>query len=85
MENSFKNKVLEIVASIPEGETLSYTQVAKHAGSPQAYRSVGSIMKNNTDKNIPCHRVIKSDGSIGEYNGIRGIKSELLKQENVIV
>lgn len=65
---TFREKVLHIVARIPEGFTLSYKQVAEMAGSPRAYRAVGSIMKSNYDENIPCHRVVKSNGDIGQYN-----------------
>ncbi len=78
----FKEKVLEVVKSIPEGTTLSYKEVAMRAGSPKAYRVVGTILKQNQDENIPCHRVIKSDGSLGQYNGLRTIsKREILKRE----
>ena len=70
---------------IPKGKTLSYKEVAKRAGSPKAFRSVGSIMKANKDKNIPCHRVIRSDGRIGKYNGLRGkSKLEILKKEHAV-
>jgi len=65
---TFREKVLLIVSRIPEGFTLSYKQVAEMAGSPRAFRAVGSIMKSNYDENIPCHRVMKSDGTIGQYN-----------------
>lgn len=78
---TFRERVLLVVASIPEGETLSYGEVARRAGSPGAARAVGNIMKRNTDKTIPCHRVIKSDGSLGGYNGLRGEKERLLARE----
>ena len=77
----FKEKVLKVVKNIPEGETLSYGEVAKRAGNPGAARAVGTIMSGNTDKKVPCHRVIKADGSLGGYNGLRGEKEELLKRE----
>jgi O-6-methylguanine DNA methyltransferase len=79
----FKEKVLEVVKKIPKGKTLSYKQVAKLAGSPNAYRAVGNILNKNYDPKIPCHRVIRSDGKIGGYN--RGIKKkvELLRKEKI--
>lgn len=81
----FKEKVLKIVKNISEGKTLSYKEVAKRAGSPGAYRAVGTILKNNTDVSVPCHRVIKSDGALGAYNRIRGkSKKELLKKEGAL-
>jgi methylated-DNA-[protein]-cysteine S-methyltransferase len=81
-KNNFTERVRSIVRSIPKGETLSYGQVAAAAGSAGAARAVGSIMKNNYDKSIPCHRVIKADGSVGEYNrGGSETKKKLLEAE----
>lgn len=81
---SFHQKVLSIVSKIPSGKVLTYAQVAVLAGNPKASRAVGSIMAKNQDKNIPCHRVVKSDGSIGMYNGLRGKSKEtILKAEGV--
>jgi len=78
----FKDRVKNIVAKIPKGETLTYKQVAEMAGNPRASRAVGSIMKNNYDTKIPCHRVIRSDGKIGDYNrGGAQKKMELLIKE----
>ncbi len=81
----FKEKVLEVVSKIPRGKTMSYAEVAKAAGSPKAYRAVGNIMHNNPDpENVPCHRVIRSDGTIGGYaSGVKK-KIALLKKEGVI-
>lgn len=81
---TFTDQVREIVKNIPEGSTMSYGEVAKVAGSPRGARAVGTIMKNNTDPSIPCHRVIKANGNIGSYNGLRGKKEVLLRKENAI-
>ncbi len=82
---SFKEKVLEIVSRIPKGSVLTYGEVARLSGSPRASRVVGSIMEKNFDKNIPCHRVIRSDGKVGEYNrGGEKAKIKLLKKEGAI-
>jgi methylated-DNA-[protein]-cysteine S-methyltransferase len=78
---SFKEKVLKVVKNIPKGKTMSYAEVAQKAGSPQASRAVGSIMAANTDVRVPCHRVIRSDGKLGAYNGLRGISKEKLLQK----
>jgi len=78
---SFADNVIKIVSSIPKGETLTYKEVASLAGSPGAYRAVGTVMRGNKDDTIPCHRVIKSDGTLGEYNGLKGTKKELLISE----
>ena len=81
--NSFKEKVLHVVRKIPRGKTLSYKTVALRAGNPRAARVVGMIMARNDDISIPCHRVIRSDGKIGGYNGLRGsTKENLLREES---
>lgn len=64
----FSDKIYEVVRNIPVGETHNYKQVAELAGYPNSYRSVGSLMKKNYNPDIPCHRVIKSDGKMGDYN-----------------
>ncbi len=82
---TFKENVLEIVKKIPEGKVMTYAQVASKAGNKNASRAVGNIMAANQDKNVPCHRVVKSDGSIGMYNGLRGkSKEKILKKEGVL-
>ncbi len=82
---SFKERVLKIVKKIPRGKTASYKQVAEAAGNPGAYRAVGTILKGSNDLGVPCHRVIRSDGSAGEYNGIQGTKEELLRKEGALL
>lgn len=76
---NFSDKVYAVVKKIPKGKTLNYKQVAQKAGKPKAYRAVGNILNKNIDKSIPCHRVIRSDGKIGGYNGIMGEKKKLLE------
>ncbi|MDD5569456.1 MAG: MGMT family protein [Candidatus Pacebacteria bacterium] len=80
---TFKERVLRVVEKIPKGSTMSYKQVAKLAGSPRAYRAVGNIMHRNCDPKIPCHRVIRSDGTPGGYNGGTKKKMELLQEEKI--
>ncbi len=84
-QKSFAQKVYSIVRKIPAGKVLTYQQVAEKMGSPKSYRAVGSALKKNTNPLIPCHRVIKSDGRVGEYNGLTGKKIELLKKEGAIL
>lgn len=67
-ETPFAKKVYAIVAKIPKGKTMTYAEVAKKAGKPGAARAVGTIMSHNYNPKIPCHRVIRSDGRVGEYN-----------------
>jgi O-6-methylguanine DNA methyltransferase len=80
---NFKDRVLSVVRKIPKGKTLSYKEVATKAGNINAARVVGNIMAWNKDKSVPCHRVIKSDGKLGGYNGLRGEKLKLLRSEGV--
>lgn len=65
---TFADKVRDVVRNIPKGKTMTYKQVAAKAGNHQASRAVGAVMRGNYAKDIPCHRVIKSDGSLGSYN-----------------
>ncbi len=78
---TFTEKVHEVVKKIPRGKTLSYKEVAIRAGRPKAYRSVGNILNKNSDPRIPCHRVIRSDGSFGGYNRGALQKRKLLEKE----
>lgn len=64
----FTEKVRNVVRNIPKGEVLTYKEVATQAGSPQAARAVGTVMRNNYVEDVPCHRVIRSDGGLGGYN-----------------
>ena len=82
MKKNFTEKVLRIVSKIPKGKTMTYRQVASGAGNAGAARAVGSIMRKNYDQNIPCHRVIRSDGKVGNYNrGGSRANLALLKKE----
>lgn len=85
LEKKFSDSVLEVVKEIPVGRVMTYAQVAACAGVSGAARAVGSILKKNFDPAIPCHRVIRSDGKLGEYNRGRAKKAELLREEGVRV
>ncbi|MDO4911235.1 MAG: methylated-DNA--[protein]-cysteine S-methyltransferase [Corynebacterium sp.] len=79
---SFRFKVWHVLADTQPGETLSYGQVAAAAGSPKAVRAVGSACAQNPwPLFIGCHRVIKSDGTPGEYAGSAEVKAFLLAHE----
>ncbi|MDE2213200.1 MAG: MGMT family protein [Patescibacteria group bacterium] len=84
-DSPFARRVRSIVARIPRGKTMTYGEVAKRAGRPRAARAVGTIMANNWDPKIPCHRVVRADGSVGSYNrGGPGRKRELLQKEGAL-
>ena len=80
----FEKKVYAAVKKIPRGEVRSYKWVAAKIGRPKAYRAVGNALNKNPYIGIvPCHRVIKADGSIGGFAlGVRR-KREMLKSELV--
>lgn len=82
---SFREKVYAVVRAIPKGTTLTYGAVARLAGSPGAARAVGSLMKANYDPSIPCHRVVRNDGTLGAYNrGGTSAKRALLIREGAV-
>lgn len=78
----FSEKVKAVVRTIPKGQVMSYKEVAYKAGNVAAARAVARIMANNHDKTVPCHRVIRSDGTLGGYNGGgEAVKRAILKRE----
>lgn len=80
----FQRRVLEVVADIPRGEVRPYAWVAREAGSPGASRAVGSVMAGNpVPLVIPCHRVVKNDGTPGGYAFGEREKVGLLEGEGV--
>ena len=81
--SNFSEKVYQVVRKIPKGKVLTYKEVAKRAGKPKAYRAVGNILNKNYNPEIPCHRVIRSDGKIGEYNRGTLNKLKILKKEGI--
>lgn len=83
VSKSFKQKVFEVVTSIPKGEVRTYKEVAQLAGSPRAFRAVGNILNTNYDPKIPCHRVVRSDGKAGGYNRGESAKISILIKEGL--
>ena len=82
----FQLKVWAYLRKIPRGSLKTYSQVAKAIGKPHAVRAVANaIGKNPLAPKIPCHRVIRSDGSLGGYSGKGGLKTKrfLLKKEGI--
>ena len=82
----FQLKVWNYLKKIPRGKVKTYSEVAKSIGKPLAVRAVANaIGKNPLAPQIPCHRVIRSDGSLGCYSGKGGIKTKrlLLKKEGI--
>ncbi|MFZ2206806.1 MAG: MGMT family protein [Microgenomates group bacterium] len=87
MDTSFAQKVYEITRQIPKGMVATYGQIARLAGKTGAARAVGHYMKINPyAPNVPCHRVVGSNGSLTGYSMKGGLisKKKLLKEEGVI-
>ena len=83
--SSFDRKVLEVTARIPAGKVATYAQVAAKAGNPRASRAAGNALHRNPVAIIvPCHRVLRSDGSLGGYGGGLPVKEWLLRHEGAI-
>ena len=82
MSSAFLRRVYKVVENIPAGERRSYQWVAKEAGRVKAYRAVGQILKRNPyPLTTPCHRVVKSDHSLGDYLWGKTMKKRLLQLE----
>lgn len=80
----FTEKVYALVARIPRGRVASYAQVAAWCGSPRAARAVGCAMASvPRELGLPCHRVVRSDGSVTEAFGPGG-QRRLLEREGVL-
>jgi len=83
--STFTQAVKAVVADIPRGEVKTYKEIATLAGNEKASRAVANIMAANYDPDVPCHRVIRSDGGLGGYNrgGIQA-KEALLRAEGAL-
>ncbi len=82
----FQQKVWQACAQIPAGETRTYSWIAQRICRPRSARAVGTALgRNPFAPQIPCHRVVRSDGYLGGYSGAGGLKQKiaLLRKEGV--
>lgn len=80
----FQRRVLLAEYGIPRGYVSTYGRIARHLGSPSAFRAVGSAFaKNPFPLVIPCHRALRSDGSLGGFQGGLDMKRRLLEMEGI--
>lgn len=82
----FQIKVWNELKKIPYGEVRTYKQIAESIGHPKSSRAVANACARNPNPPIiPCHRVIRSNGSLGGYSGVGGVESKrkLLNKEGV--
>lgn len=81
-QTKFQADVYQVVRAIPRGSVLTYRDVAVAIGKPQSARAVAQALSKNYDQMIPCHRVIRSDGTLGGYNrGGEVEKRQILTRE----
>mmetsp|Transcript_23710 Transcript_23710/g.11422 ORF Transcript_23710/g.11422 Transcript_23710/m.11422 type:complete len:171 (-) Transcript_23710:1033-1545(-) len=81
----FERTVLYATADIQFGQVQTYKDIAEAVGSPKAYRAVGnSLAKNPFPIIIPCHRIIKSNGSIGNFVGGTDMKGKMIALEDKV-
>ncbi|MDP3982249.1 MAG: MGMT family protein [bacterium] len=81
----FEILVYQETKSIAPGRVKTYKEIAVAIGRPLASRAVGNALYNNTDPNVPCHRVVRSGGAIGGFRYGTQKKKTLLKKEGVLV
>jgi methylated-DNA-[protein]-cysteine S-methyltransferase len=82
LAGAFARRVLQTVAALPYGDTATYAQIARSIGRPRAARAVGNALAANPICIVvPCHRVLRSDGSLGGYAGGAPAKRALLRLE----
>ena len=83
LSHGFYRRVLDALMVVDYGTTVSYGELARMAGSSRAARAVGTAMSTNPIPLIvPCHRVVRSDGSVGEYGGRPEVKTWLIEHEH---
>jgi len=81
----FYRRVLRATAKVPFGDVITYSDAAKRAGSPRAFRAAGSALGSNPIPIVvPCHRVVRSGGDLGNYGGGPELKRYLLELEHAI-
>jgi methylated-DNA-[protein]-cysteine S-methyltransferase len=81
----FYRRVLRATARVPFGEVITYGEAAQRAGSPRAFRAAGSALGSNPIPIVvPCHRVVRAGGEIGNYGGGPEMKRFLLQLEGAL-
>src|SRR3954447_10804427 len=81
----FYRRVLRATAKVPYGEVITYAEAAERAGNPRAFRAAGSAVGSNPIPIVvPCHRVVRAGGDIGDYGGGPEMKRFLLELEHAL-
>ncbi|MEX0920591.1 MAG: MGMT family protein [Candidatus Pacearchaeota archaeon] len=82
MKECFNERCYIFLKKVPKGKVTTYKEIAKSL-QPKAYRAVGNAMNKNPHKDVPCHRVVKSDGDVGGFAKGTKEKIKLLRQEGI--
>ena len=86
LTSAFEEKVWRYTKKIPKGRVTTYSLLAKAVGKPNAARAVGNALnKNPFAPQVPCHRVVKSDGSLGGFAKGSKKKAALLRKEGILI
>jgi len=81
----FRRAVYHVVAVIPPGSVMTYAQVARAVGNPAAVRAVGTALNRNPfAPTVPCHRVVRTDGTVGGFASGTRAKTRLLRKERAL-
>lgn len=84
MKKEFSQKIYSLLKKVPKGKVTTYKALAQAATNSKAYRAVGTVLNKNPNLiKVPCHRVINSDGRVGQYALGQKKKTSLLKKEGV--
>ena len=82
----FQSECYEALKKVPKGKVITYAGLARMVGRPKAHRAVGSAMnKNPYAPQVPCHRVVKSNGDLGGFATDIKVKIKRLQKEGVLV
>ena len=82
----FQSECYEALKKVPKGKVITYAGLARMVGRPKAHRAVGSAMnKNPYAPQVPCHRVVKSNGDLGGFATDIKVKKKRLQKEGVVV
>lgn len=85
-QDSFAESVYRVLKRVPKGSLTTYAALARAIGRPGAARAVGNALnKNPYAPQVPCHRVVRSDGRVGGFASGTGKKIALLRKEGVLI
>jgi methylated-DNA-[protein]-cysteine S-methyltransferase len=85
MPTTFEKEVYSACSRIPKGRVSTYSAIARTIGKPAASRAVGNALNRNPYREVPCHRVVRSDGTVGGFAHGTARKAEMLRREGLSI